>query len=117
MKIGLYIAAALTAYLIAGWNPAITFSKAIYKTDIRTCGSKNPGFTNFKRCFGNKWAWFVFALDLLKAALVVILFAKLFEKYRRFSPYCGVVSLYLGAVAGGAVPETKDFHANKGEEK
>jgi len=28
-----------------------------------------------------------------------------------------VVSLYLGAVAGGAVPETKDFHANKGEEK
>ena len=79
MKIWLYISAALISYLIAGWNPAITFSKAIYKTDIRTCGSKNPGFTNFKRCFGNRWAWFVFALDLLKGALVVFLFAKLFE--------------------------------------
>ena len=53
----LYIAAAITAYLVAGWNPAITLSKAIYKKDIRTCGSGNPGFTNFKRTFGNKWAW------------------------------------------------------------
>lgn len=31
---------------------------------------------------------------------------RLFEKYRkRFSPYCSVASLYLWAVAGGAVPE------------
>ncbi len=29
---------------------------------------------------------------------------KLFEKYRRrFSPYCSVASLYLWAVAGGAI--------------
>lgn len=35
---------------------------------------------------------------------------KLFEKYRRrFSPYCSVVSLYLWAVAGGAIPEMKDY--------
>lgn len=34
---------------------------------------------------------------------------KLFEKYRRrFSPYCSVASLYLWAVAGGAIPELKD---------
>ncbi len=34
---------------------------------------------------------------------------KLFEKYRRrFSPYCSVASLYLWAVAGGAIPEMKD---------
>ena len=32
-----------------------------------------------------------------------------FEAYRRrFSPYCSVASLYLWAVAGGAVPELKD---------
>ena len=35
---------------------------------------------------------------------------KLFEKYRRkFSPYCSVASLYLWAVAGGAIPELKDY--------
>ena len=33
----------------------------------------------------------------------------LFEKYRRrFSPYCSVASLYLWAVAGGAIPDMKD---------
>lgn len=35
---------------------------------------------------------------------------KLFEKYRRrFSPYGSVASLYLWAVAGGAVPEMRDY--------
>ncbi|MDR1231869.1 MAG: DNA-3-methyladenine glycosylase 2 family protein [Spirochaetaceae bacterium] len=35
---------------------------------------------------------------------------KLFEKYRRrFSPYCSVASLYLWAVAGGAVKGMKDY--------
>lgn len=35
---------------------------------------------------------------------------QLFEKYRRrFSPYCSVASLYLWAVAGGAIPGMKDF--------
>lgn len=35
---------------------------------------------------------------------------KLFEKYRRrFSPYCSVASLYLWAVAGGSIPEMRDY--------
>ena len=35
---------------------------------------------------------------------------KLFEKYRRrFSPYCSVASLYLWAVAGGAISEMRDY--------
>ena len=39
---------------------------------------------------------------------------KLFEKYqRRFSPYCSVASLYLWAVAGGAIPEMKDYAPKK----
>ena len=56
----IFTLAALSAYLVSGWNPSITFSKLIYKKDIRTCGSKNPGFTNFRRCFGDKFAWYVF---------------------------------------------------------
>ncbi len=113
MEIWLYIAGALAAYLISGWNPAITFSKAIYKTDIRTCGSKNPGFTNFKRCFGNKWAWFVLALDLLKAALVVLLFAQVFEL--RMGLYqIGAAFTGLFAVLGHAYPVWYRFKGGKG---
>ncbi len=43
---------------------------------------------------------------------------KLFEKYRRrFSPYCSVASLYLWAVAGGAIPEMRDFKPGSGPQK
>ena len=44
---------------------------------------------------------------------------QLFEKYRRrFRPYCSVASLYLWAVAGGAIPEIKDYKPkNGGKEK
>lgn len=39
---------------------------------------------------------------------------RLFEKYRRrFSPYCSVASLYLWAVAGGAIPEMRDYAPKK----
>ena len=43
---------------------------------------------------------------------------KLFEKYRRrFSPYCSIASLYLWAVAGGAVPGMKDYALQKGKNR
>lgn len=113
MKLWLYFAAALTAYLVAGWNPAITFSKLIYHQDIRTCGSKNPGFTNFKRCFGNKWAWFVLALDLLKAALVVLLFAGLFG-WQLDCRQLGAAYTGLFAVLGHAYPVWYRFRGGKG---
>lgn len=42
----------------------------------------------------------------------------LFEKYRRrFSPYCSVASLYLWAVAGGAIPGMKDYAPEKGKKR
>ena len=43
---------------------------------------------------------------------------RLFEKYRRrLSPYCSVASLYFWAVAGGAIPEMKDYAPKKRLEK
>ena len=39
---------------------------------------------------------------------------KLFEKYRRrYSPCCSVASLYLWAIAGGAIPEMRDYAPKK----
>lgn len=41
-----------------------------------------------------------------------------FERYRRrYSPYCSVASLYLWAVAGGAVPEMKDYAPKRKKKK
>ena len=43
---------------------------------------------------------------------------KLFEKYRRrFSPCCSVASLYLWAVAGGALPDMRDCAPKKAKGK
>lgn len=103
MKALLWISAALTAYLAAGWNPAITFSKAVYKKDIRTYGSGNPGFTNFRRTFGGKLSWCVLALDLSKAAIVVLIFAGLFGRYLGCRQF-GAVYTGLFAMLGHAYP-------------
>lgn len=43
---------------------------------------------------------------------------KLFEKYRRrFSPFCSVASLYLWAVAAGAIEGMKDYAPKKKNKK
>lgn len=113
MTVLLYLSAALCAYLVAGINPAIEFSKRIYHKDIRTCGSGNPGFTNFKRTFGNKWAWWVLLLDLAKVAVVVAVFAWLFElrlgQYQLGAAYTG-----LFALLGHAYPVWYGFKGGKG---
>ena len=90
----LHILSAVCAYLLVSLNPAIILSKAIYKKDIRECGSGNPGFTNFKRTFGHRWAWWVFALDLTKTAVVVAVFAYIFHisgsSYQYGAAYTGL---------------------------
>lgn len=113
MRAFLYILAAISGYLVSGWNPAITFSKAIYKKDIRECGSGNPGFTNFRRSFGNRYAWHVLVLDLSKAALVIALFAGLLSKngvgYSFAAAYTG-----LFCMIGHAFPVWYKFKGGKG---
>ena len=113
MKILLYILAAVCGYVIAGMNPAIALSKAIYKKDIRECGSGNPGFTNFKRTFGNKWAWWVLVLDLSKAAVVVGLFAWLLSQqgvdFQLGAAYTGIFCML-----GHAFPFQFKFKGGKG---
>ena len=113
MKTFLYIMAALCGYVVAGMNPAIAISKAIYQKDIRECGSGNPGFTNFKRTFGNKWAWWVLVLDLSKAAVVVGLFAWLLSRqgvdFQLGAAYTGMFCML-----GHAFPFQFKFKGGKG---
>ena len=113
MKILLYILAAVCGYFVAGMNPAIAISKAVYHKDIRECGSGNPGFTNFKRTFGNKWAWWVLVFDLSKAALVVGLFAWLLSlvevPFQFGAAYTGIFCMI-----GHAFPILYKFKGGKG---
>ena len=113
MKAFAYIISAVFAYFVSGLNPAIIMSKAIYKIDIRTCGSGNPGFTNFKRVFGNKYAWFVFVLDILKGAVISVVAGLLFRAYVG-SWALGVAYAGLFAMLGHAFPIYYGFKGGKG---
>ena len=113
MKALAYIISAVFAYFVSGLNPAIIMSKAIYKKDIRTCGSGNPGFTNFKRVFGNKYAWFVFVLDILKGAVISVVAGLLFRAYVG-SWALGVAYAGLFAMLGHAFPIYYGFKGGKG---
>ena len=113
MKVFLYVLAAVCGYFIAGMNPAIAISKAVYHKDVRECGSGNPGFTNFRRAFGDKWAWWVLVLDLSKAAVVVGIFAWLLSRqgvdFQFGAAYTGVFCML-----GHAFPLQFKFKGGKG---
>ncbi len=115
MKIVTFILAAVCAYLIAGINPAIVVSKLVYHKDIRTCGSGNPGFTNFKRTFGNKWAWWVLVFDLAKGAIAVAIFAMMFRIHVDDRAYqFGAAYTGLFALTGHSYPIWCNFKGGKG---
>lgn len=79
MSVAIWFIAAVVSYLVAGVNPSILLSKLFYKQDIRTVGSKNPGFTNFKRLYGWKLAWLVLLIDVAKAVLPCLGFGLAFR--------------------------------------
>lgn len=68
------ITSAVYSYLLGGLNGAIILSKILYGKDIRDYGSHNPGFTNFRRVFGNSFtAWSVILIDFVKTAIPVFI--------------------------------------------
>ncbi len=74
--IAVLLVSAVMSYLCGGINGAIILSQLVYKQDIREYGSKNPGFTNFKRTYGNGIVtWLVMVIDIMKTALPVFLTA------------------------------------------
>ena len=112
MKILAFVLAAIVPYLLAGVNPAILLSKMIYRQDIRTQGSKNPGFTNFKRVYGWKFAWLVFLLDLCKGILACV-FAGYLVRYTWGNFQLGAAYGALFAMLGHAYPVWYRFKGGK----
>ncbi len=116
MSAGFFIACgafAAAAYLIGGINAAIVISKLKYGQDIRTLGSGNPGFTNFKRVYGlNGWAVFVMLSDIIKAAVPVciamIVFGEIFGMGQFGAAFTG-----LFAMIGHCFPVWYGFKGGK----
>ncbi|HWR23611.1 MAG TPA: glycerol-3-phosphate 1-O-acyltransferase PlsY [Feifaniaceae bacterium] len=72
MNIGLYLLAAVAAYLIGNLQSAVIISRLRYKDDVRNHGSGNAGSTNMLRVFGLKSGALTFAGDLLKGVIAVL---------------------------------------------
>lgn len=60
---------AVLSYCVGSVNFAVIFSKLIKKTDVRNCGSGNPGTTNMFRVFGLRMGALTFACDCLKGVV------------------------------------------------
>lgn len=104
---------ALCSYLVGAANPAIILSTTIYRKDIRGLGSGNPGFTNFMRVFGKKWAWLVLTIDCSKAIVLCTVFGLLFRS-NVGSFQLGAAIAGLFAVLGHCFPVWYGFEGGKG---
>lgn len=64
----------IIAYLLGSIPFALIVSKATKGIDIRDYGSKNMGATNVLRVLGVKYGLLTFALDAMKAGIIIFLF-------------------------------------------
>lgn len=109
----LILLSAICGYLFGGVNGAIILSKIIYGKDIREHGSNNPGFTNFKRVFGNGFpTWCVMLIDIAKTLLPVFVFSQLFKEYHDMRQF-GAAFTGLFCMIGHAYPIWYKFKGGK----
>ena len=107
------LAFAALAYLLGGINGAIILSRLVYKEDICQLGSKNPGFTNFKRIHGFAPATYgVMAIDILKTVIPVLLARLVIEHFFGEGQLASAAAL-LGCMLGHAFPVWYNFKGGK----
>jgi glycerol-3-phosphate acyltransferase PlsY len=108
--------AGVAIYMLCNINFAIIFSKKFKHTDIRQCGSGNPGTTNVVRTFGLKMGALTFVCDMTKgivAALTGLLLFSYISGNADLSRFAGFY-LALCAVLGHMFPVTLGFKGGKG---
>jgi glycerol-3-phosphate acyltransferase PlsY len=103
----------IIAYLLGSIPFALIIGKLVIGIDIREHGSRNMGATNAVRVLGIKWGIIVFALDMLKAGLIIALFR---FNIISFQEHNLVHPLVYGAIAilGHLFPVFAQFHGGKG---
>jgi glycerol-3-phosphate acyltransferase PlsY len=71
-----WVVAALVGYLVGAINPATIIAR-IFRVDLRSSGSGNPGATNVGRVLGPRWGIVVGVLDVLKGFVPAFAFGAL----------------------------------------
>ncbi len=104
----------IIAYLLGSIPTAIWVSKSFYNIDIREHGSKNAGATNTFRVLGKSAGSFVFAVDVIKGTLAVLL-VYLFADNSNSETFA-VYQILAGvsAVVGHVLPLYAGFKGGKG---
>ncbi len=100
----------LMGYLLGSVNFAILYSKLFKKDDIRKHGSGNAGATNVLRTYGKVPALLVFALDILKGIVAVLLCRLIYAGSNEILPCFAA----FGAVLGHCFPCYHGFKGGKG---
>jgi glycerol-3-phosphate acyltransferase PlsY len=72
MLLATVLVIAAAAYLLGNVNTAILITRLVYKEDIRTKGSGNPGMTNVMRNYGWLPALFTLLGDMFKCMLAMV---------------------------------------------
>ena len=107
----------VSAYLLGSVNSAIIISKLIYRDDIRTHGSGNPGLTNMLRTYGKGGAGLTLLGDMLKTAVAIFISAVLFGfnyvgGVSTGEGFCYVAGLF--SIIGHIFPVYYKFKGGKG---
>lgn len=105
---------AIVSYAIGNINFAVLFSRLIQKTDVRKCGSGNPGTTNMFRVFGLRMGALTFVCDCLKGVVCCLVSRWIFlplgaEAVTQIGYFSG-----LFAVLGHVFPAIYRFRGGKG---
>lgn len=104
----------VVSYLLGGVNGAILASRLFHHEDIRQFGSKNPGFTNYKRVYGNGVVtWLVLVFDVFKTAVPVFITALVMKENFGLWQF-GAQFSGLCAMLGHCFPIWYKFKGGKG---
>lgn len=100
-------------YLFGLFQTAYIYGKA-HGIDIRSHGSGNAGTTNTLRVLGTKAGLIVFAGDVLKCILAVVLVRLLFGRTHADQIYLYMLYAGTGAILGHNFPFYLNFKGGKG---
>ncbi len=100
-------------YVFGLFQTAYIYGK-LHGVDIRQVGSGNAGTTNTLRVFGTKAGLIVFAGDVLKCMLAVLLVRMLYGSSKADVIYLLMLYTAMGAILGHNFPFYLQFRGGKG---
>jgi len=99
MNAWIVLAGTLLVFFLIGGIPFGLIAGKMRGVDLRKAGSGNIGATNAIRVLGKAWGFPVFALDVLKAFVPLVLLQQVLEDQTALFPLNSQLVLILAAVA------------------